>query len=201
MKEFRDLSINEGESVSSVQENETCGTFEVIKNREVKGGSKIIQITPDEVTKPKAETFLVSGKETQNVRETSNLLLRKNSETQTSITSAQNYSNLFRLFVKRGEYVYARPNDIIMMESCDHWVKVYVTFNDSVKKTIRHNTLKDLLLLLPKNQFMRIGRFCAVNMHRLSGGNCNEQTFEFDFKVSIKLKRSVSNAVFAGIGK
>ena len=35
--------------------------------------------------------------------------------------------NLFRLFVKKGEYVYARAKDIIIVESCDHLVKVYST--------------------------------------------------------------------------
>ena len=110
-------------------------------------------------------------------------------------------SNLFRLFVKNGEYVYARSTDIVMMESCDHLVKVYLLLEEKIKKTIRHNTLKDFLSQLPPEQFMRIGRFCAINLQRLSGGNFNEQSFEFDFKVSVKLKHAIPSTVFNSIGK
>jgi DNA-binding LytR/AlgR family response regulator len=128
-------------------------------------------------------------------------LLQNNLETEIPQTTYQNSKDLFRLFVKNDEYVYARPNDIIMIESCDHLVKVYVAFSDKIKKTVRHDTLKNLLLLLPQNQFVRIGRFCAVNLHRLSGGNYNKQIFEFDFKVSIKLAHPVPHHVFNSIGK
>ena len=109
--------------------------------------------------------------------------------------------NIFRLSVKNCEYIYARPDDIIMIESCDHLVKVYVAGEGKCKLTVRRTTLKDFLLQLPTDQFIRIGRFCAVNIHRLSGGNCTEQTFEFDFKISLKLKHPIPRSVFANIGK
>ena len=108
--------------------------------------------------------------------------------------------DIFRLFVKHFEYVYARPNDIIMIESCDHLVKVYVGVGEKAKLTLRHNTLKDFLSKLPATHFLRIGRFCAINIKRLTGGNCNEQVFEFDFKISLKLKHFVSHTVFSNIG-
>ena len=109
--------------------------------------------------------------------------------------------NLFRFFVKNGEHVYGRPNDIIMIESCDHLVNVYLAFNDKIKKTIRTNTLKDFLLLLPADQFIRIGRFCAINIFRLSGGSFIDQTFEFDFRISVKLKHALSQHAFKNIAK
>lgn len=109
--------------------------------------------------------------------------------------------DILRLFVKNGEYVYARPNDIVMIESCDHLVKVYLAYDNKYKKTIRSSTLKDFLLQLPEKQFLRIGRFCAVNSKRLSGGNYNEQSFEFDFRISIKLKHAISHTLFNAIGK
>ncbi|HMC84025.1 MAG TPA: LytTR family transcriptional regulator DNA-binding domain-containing protein [Chitinophagaceae bacterium] len=107
---------------------------------------------------------------------------------------------ILRLFVKNGEYVYARANDIIMIESCDHLVKVHLGIDGKVKHTIRHSTLKDFLGQLPEDMFLRIGRFCAINMRRLSGGNCNLQAFEFDYTISIKLKHAVPHTVFTGIG-
>jgi hypothetical protein len=88
-----------------------------------------------------------------------------------------------------------------MIESCDHLVKVYLGICNEAKLALRHNTLKDFLIQLPQSQFLRIGRFCAVNISRLSGGSCNEQTFEFDFKISVKLTHSVSHKVFSAIGK
>ena len=109
-------------------------------------------------------------------------------------------NNIFRLCIKNGEYVYARANDIIMIESCDHMVKVYLGIDNKVKLTTRQSTLKDFLLKLPSLQFIRIGRFCAINIQRLSGGNCNKQTFEFDYKISIKPKHAVPNKIFTIIG-
>lgn len=109
--------------------------------------------------------------------------------------------NLFRFFVKNGEHIYGRANDIIMIESCDHLVHVHLVFNDTLKKTMRANTLKDFLSLLPKDQFMRISRFCAININRLSGGSFNNQTFEFDFKILVKIRHTVPQSVFKNIGK
>lgn len=116
-------------------------------------------------------------------------------------SQATERENLIRLFLKKGEYIYARPNDIVMVESCDHLVKVYMLRDDKVKKTIRCNTLKDFFAQLPEGHFIRIGRFCAINLRRLSGGDYNQQTFEFDFKVAIKLKHPISPAIFNNIGK
>lgn len=156
-------------------------------NNEVKTNYKIVQISNTGEILSKAEPFLVND-ETAVTKEV-------------SISSNQNLPELFRLVVKNGEYVYAKAHDIIMIESCDHLVKVYVAIGGKIKKTIRHNTLKDFLSQLPLTQFVRIGRFCAVNIDRLSGGNSNEQTFEFDFNLSIKLAHSVSHTVFARMGK
>jgi len=124
----------------------------------------------------------------------------QNSQEEKAPQLSQNPDNLFRLFVKHFEYVYVRPNDIIMIESCDHLVKVYVGVDGKAKLTMRHNTLKDFLSQLPPTHFIRIGRFCAINIQRLTGGSCSEQMFEFDFKISIKLKHSVSHSVFSRIG-
>ena len=153
-------------------------------NEEVKTNSKIIQIGSSEEIQNKTASFIIHDK-------------HANIGGETSISPG---GSLFRLLVKNGEYVYAKSNDIIMIESCDHLVKVYVAVGGKIKKAIRHNTLKDFLSQLP-SQFVRIGRFCAVNIERLSGGNCNEQTFEFDFNLSIKLAHPVSHTVFTHLGK
>jgi hypothetical protein len=201
MKEPQNVSIKEREPESSTRGNGTCDNLQSANDKDVKSESKIIQIPGDGVIKYGTEKFSVNGRETQSTEKTSNFSLQNNLEIEISQTTCQNPKDLFRLFVKNGEYAYARPNDIVMIESCDHMVKVYVAFNEKIKKTVRHNTLKDFLLQLPKEQFLRISRFCAVNIYRLSGGNCNDQTFEFDFRVSIKLKHSISQAAFGNIGK
>ena len=108
--------------------------------------------------------------------------------------------NLLQLFVKNGEYVYARANDIILIESNDHWIRVYLAFDDELKKTLRNDTLKNFLVTLENHSFLRIGRFCAVNTLRLSGGNCNEQTLEFDFKIKVKLQHAIPAKVFSSLG-
>ena len=169
---------------------------------EAENGSGEINPGNNEIFSGSQETIRKNDQVDQGkIYEIDDLQLRKNTELKIRNRSFQSASNLFRLFVKNGEYVYAKSSDIIMMESCDHLVKVYVSLNDKIKKTVRHNTLKDFLLQLPPEQFMRIGRFCAINLARLSGGSFNEQSFEFDFKVSVKLKHPISSAVFNCIGK
>jgi len=205
MKEHQDRSINETEFDPSFQHNRDFENLLSLNNREEKNDSKIIQITNDGSIKRNSEMFSGNAIEIPITKETSDLFLQNNPgipEAKYQSTSDHLVATSpFRLFVKNGEYVYARPNDIIMIESCDHLVKVYLGVGGKVKLTIRHNTLKDFLLQLPQSQFKRLGRFCAVNIHRLSGGNSNEQIFEFDFTISLRLKHSVSHAVFAAIGK
>lgn len=180
MKEHQDIGFNSSAGNAAYENLHSL-------NKEVKSNSKVVKITSAEEIQSEADSFLVNGK-TPLAKEV-------------SISSYQNAAELFRLFVKNGEYVYARSSDIIMIESCDHLVKVYIAVGGKIKKAIRHNTLKDFLSQLPLAQFVRIGRFCAVNIDRLSGGNCNDQTFEFDFNLSIKLAHSVSHTVFAHIGR
>ena len=107
---------------------------------------------------------------------------------------------LFQLLVKHGEYIYVRSTDIILIESSNHWVKVHLAFDDQIKKTLRHDTLKNFLSLLSDSHFIRLGRFCAVNSYRLSGGNYNNQTFEFDFKLKVKLEHHLPNNIFNRMG-
>jgi hypothetical protein len=200
MKEPQNTSINKGRFDSSLERNAPYDNLQPENNKEVRE-SKIVQILGSGVIKCSIEKNLLDGKEPEITKKASNFSLQNNLETGIPQTAYQNPIDLFRLFVKNGEYLYARPNDIVMAESCDHLVKVYVAFNDKMKKTIRNSTLKDFLFQLPKEQFLRIGRFCAVNIYRLSGGNFNEQIFEFDFKISIKLKHPISQAAFGNIGK
>ena len=156
-------------------------------------------------SKSEPEHFLNDVKESQFFKKETSRFFRNVPQLQSSAPTAVSHSpqyadNIFRLFIKHFEYVYARPKDIIMIESCDHLVKVYLGVGDKAKLTMRHNTLKDFLSLLPSTDFLRIGRFCAINTQRLTGGNCNEQVFEFDFKISVKLKHSVSHSVFLSLG-
>jgi len=108
----------------------------------------------------------------------------------------------FRLSVKDGEYTYAKPDDIIMIESRDHLTIVHVAQRlGKVKTTIRNSCLKNFLLDLPKNYFLRLNRFCAVNVNRLSGGSYHQQYLEFDYCIKVKPRQPLSHAVFNSIGR
>lgn len=120
---------------------------------------------------------------------------------QEKLIDASGRPDLLRLFVKRGVYAYARPKDIILIESCDHLVKIHLAFNYKTKTAIRNDTLKDFLFQLPQNLFLRVNRFCAINAERLSGGNYEEQILEFDFGIVVRPKHAISQAVFNTIGK
>lgn len=108
--------------------------------------------------------------------------------------------SIIRLMIRKGEYLYARPSDIIMLESCDHFVKVYVLVNNMVKKALKNVSMRDFIATLPNDYFARLSRFCAVNTLRLSGGNFDDQTLEFDFSVKVQLTKPLSLAVFGNIG-
>jgi len=184
-----------------IEKKTICDNLQFADDKEKKKRvSKIIQIPNKGVTKYNSENISMNGKDAQTIKK-SNFSLHSNTEAEVQQTTFANSGTLFRLFVKNGEYIYARPSDIIMIESCDHLVKVYLGIVGKVKLTIRHGTLKDFLSQLPQCQFMRINRFYAINVLRLSGGNSNGQIFEFDFEVSIKLKHFISHSVFRSIGK
>lgn len=195
MNKYQELSINQSESDFAVSANSNYTPLHYINKGDDKQVSKLIQL-PDGGEIP-ANDEAISAKEKQKIAAKAGSILNS---CYTEDASLATNSTLFRLFVKNGEYVYAKPQDILMIESCDHMVKVYLLANDKPKKAIRHNTLKDFLLLLPQQYFLRIGRFCAINTQRISGGNCNDQTFEFDFKISIKLKHALSQSAFSNIG-
>ena len=110
-------------------------------------------------------------------------------------------ADLLRLFVKTGEYIFVHANDILMIESNDHFVKLYIAVKESYKMILRHATFKDFLALLPSILFLRLNRFCAVNVSRLTAGNCNEQYFEFDFRIIIKPTYPITPSLLSKIGK
>jgi len=198
MNEFKNISVNRIEFNNSFPKDMPYANLQFPDNQK-RNTSQLIELSETAEIKKPQENFLQKRKTAKVKKAAAGLLMRK--EAAGLIKPAPTPVNLFRLFVKNGEYVYAKPSDIIMMESCDHLVKVYLAFNDKIKRTLRHNTLKDFLSQLPQDQFLRIGRFCAVNINRISGGNCNEQTFEFDFKISIKLAHAISHSSFYMIGQ
>lgn len=109
---------------------------------------------------------------------------------------------LLRLSVKAGEYTYAKAEDIVMVESSDHFTIVHVAQRmGKVKTSLRNSCLKKVLMDLPGNIFQRVNRFCAVNVNRLSGGSYHQQCFEFDHCIIVKPKHPLSHAVFNAIGK
>ena len=191
MNKYHDSAINGPVSDSSAQEY-------INKNNGHQANSESNIGTAEKAVIPKIATVKSNGK-----KKWMNLL-QSDSKFEPSADHENQkisfHNNIFRLSIKNGEYVYARANDIIMIESCDHMVKVHLGIENKVKLTTRQNTLKDFLLKLPSAQFIRIGRFCAINIQRLSGGNCNKQTFEFDYKISIKPKHTVPNKIFTVIG-
>lgn len=185
MNKYQDAAIYGPVSDCSAQETVNNNIAKQAINERITAGS-VEKDVPAKIATAKSSS---KKKWVNQLQTNSECLSKENPENQA--TSINN--NIFRLCIKNGEYVYARANDIIMIESCDHLVKIHLAINDKIKKAVRNNTLKDFLLQLPQGHFIRIGRFCAVNMLRLSGGNCNEQTFEFDFKISVKLRHSISS--------
>jgi DNA-binding LytR/AlgR family response regulator len=111
-------------------------------------------------------------------------------------------AHLLRLSIKGGEYTYAKANDIVMIESSDHFTVVHVAQQPGkVKTSLRNSCLKKVLSDLPKNSFLRVNRFCAINLERISGGSYHQQCFEFDHCIKVKPRHPLAHAVFQAIGK
>lgn len=186
---------------SSIYEIDICNNLPASGNKELKCRPQSIGIRKFKIYNKSSKAHAYKPVKNGIIKQASPSLFENNLDEEPAITDNIISNNLFRFFVRNGEHVYGRSNDIIMMESCDHLVNVYLALNDKIKKTIRTNTLKDFLSLLPADQFARISRFCAININRLSGGSFIDQTFEFDFKTSVKLKHTLPQTVFKNIGK
>lgn len=94
---------------------------------------------------------------------------------------------LIRFEEKKEQYTWVRPCEILFVESADHYVKTLIKCGLQLKWMSRHNTLKELLNILPADNFIRLNKFYLLNHTHFSHINEKEKLLYFsnDFSISI----------------
>lgn len=80
---------------------------------------------------------------------------------------------LIRFEEKKEQYIWTRSEEIIFVKSADHYVKSLIKCGGEKKWVSKHSTLKDLLVLLPHDIFIRLNRFYLLNRNYFSHFNEN----------------------------
>ncbi len=88
---------------------------------------------------------------------------------------------------KKEQYTWVRPCEILFVKSADHYVKTLIKCGLQLKWMSRHNTLKELLNILPADDFIRLNKFYLLNLTHFSHINEKEKLLYFknDFIIPI----------------
>jgi len=106
----------------------------------------------------------------------------------TDVESAE----LIRFEEKKEKYTWAHPDEICFAISADHYVKSLIKCGKEKKWMCRHCTLKELLVLLPTDNFIRLNKFYLLNRNHFSHINENEKILYFNDGFSILVPHGIS---------
>ena len=81
---------------------------------------------------------------------------------------SKNCVEFIRFEEKKQEYTWAHADEIIFGISADHYVKTLINCGEKMKWMTRHSTLKELMNLLPKQNFVRLNKFYVLNLNYFS---------------------------------
>jgi DNA-binding LytR/AlgR family response regulator len=99
---------------------------------------------------------------------------------------------LIRFEEKKDRYIWANPDEIIFVKSADHYVKSLIKCGREKKWMTRHSTLKELLDILPEDNFIRLNKFYVLNLNYFSYINENEKIIYFKEDFSIPVPHRIS---------
>ena len=75
---------------------------------------------------------------------------------------------LIRFAINKELFIWIQPEEILFIQSADHYVKTLVQHENRKKWTIRHSTLKEILPLLGNYNFIRLNKFYVINKNCVS---------------------------------
>jgi DNA-binding LytR/AlgR family response regulator len=93
---------------------------------------------------------------------------------------------------RKEQYIWAHPDEICFVKSADHYVKSLVKCGREKKWMSRHCTLKELLDILPSEDFIRLNKFYIVNLNHFSHINESEKILYFSDDSSIPVPHRIS---------
>ncbi len=104
-------------------------------------------------------------------------------------------TNLIRFELKRYSYVWVTANDIVFVISADHYIKSLVKINNQTKWMIKHCTIKQLLVVLPGESFIRLNKFYLLNRNYFSTINAAEKIIYLSCNLSIPVPHRISRFI------
>jgi DNA-binding LytR/AlgR family response regulator len=104
-------------------------------------------------------------------------------------------TGLIRFEEKKESYIWAHPDEIIFVKSADHYVKSLINRGKQKKWMIRHCTLKELFVVLPPGNFMRLNKFYLINRNHFLRINENEKLLYLNDDFSIPVPHRISRYV------
>lgn len=101
-------------------------------------------------------------------------------------------TGFIRFEEKKDRHIWAHPDEIIFVKSADHYVKSLIKCGKEKKWMTRHSTLKELLDILPEDNFIRLNKFYVLNLNYFSYINENEKIIYFKEDFSIPVPHRIS---------
>jgi DNA-binding LytR/AlgR family response regulator len=101
----------------------------------------------------------------------------------------------FRFEDKNKSYLWVCPDQILFIKSADHYVKSLVLYETQATWTIRHSTIKDLMFMLPRDSFIRLNKFYALNRRHFSYYDEVKKLLYFKDGYSIPISHRISRFV------
>ena len=93
---------------------------------------------------------------------------------------------------KKEKYIWVHPDEICFVKSADHYVKSLIKCGNQLKWTSRHSTLKELLVILPTDDFIRLNKFYLLNRNHFSHINEKEKLLYFNDDFTIPIPHRIS---------
>ncbi len=93
---------------------------------------------------------------------------------------------------KKEKFIWVHPDEICFVKSADHYVKSLIKCGNQLKWTSRHSTLKELLDILPLDDFIRLNKFYLLNRNHFSHFNEKEKLLYFSDDFSIPIPHRIS---------
>ena len=93
---------------------------------------------------------------------------------------------------KKERYTWAHPDEIFFGISADHYVKTLINCGEKMKWMTRHNTLKELITILPSGNFIRLNKFYLLNLNYFSHINEGQKLLYFNNDFSITIPHRIS---------
>lgn len=99
---------------------------------------------------------------------------------------------LIRFEERKERYIWALPDEICFVKSADHYVKSLIQYGGQKKWMTRHSTLKGLLDILPRDNFIRLNKFYLLNRNHFSNINESEMLLYLNDDFSIPILHRIS---------